>query len=241
MVKEVVKLLNKFWERFKVVIKDHTISPRDILTMFKSSETETGYEKISLINKICFTDWPCDKYTGGQINIVIDYCLILKKNEKQAQKVFRSCAEILFFPNESNCDLNAFFLRFDYHPWEGSDDGDPLFHVQMDSKPKDISWLPEPILKKWPTTCSIIKSQLKNYIRIPTPRMFFPDLMYFIVADHLRSSVHELIRHTKDIVTEFDKIMYDESIRKEKKFWEIVQCANWYQKLNKETNKENQR
>jgi len=219
MANEIVSLLNNFWNRFCLIIKDCLVYPRKSI-MFKSNDNCNGFEKIVLTEKIGFPDWPSKKYPEGKINIA--------KQNKKKQKIYASCAEILFFPNSLNDNLKAFLLRFDYHPWEGSGAGDPLFHVQMNSKPLPLSWLPESLQKKWPSDCPEIESKYINYLRIPTPRMLFPDLIYFLVADHLRKVVHNLVSGTNEYFKEFKKYMHDEDMGIENKFWDFNHTAYWY-------------
>jgi hypothetical protein len=109
------------------------------------------------------------------------------------------------------------------------DDGDPLFHAQLGSKTMiDKKSLPELLQKRWKYQ-GHQRSANDSHVRIPTPRMLLPDLLCFIVADHLRGLVHKVVEKTRQPLAELTKVVCDESYLG-REFWNHIPAPNWYRR-----------
>lgn len=136
---------------------------------------------------------------------------------------------VLYFLGGVGSSPPVQIVRFEYDPSCGMDDGDPLFHAQLGSKTMIYRQsLPELLQKRWKYQGDQ-RSANDSHVRIPTPRMLLPDLLCFIVADHLRGLVHKVVERTREPLTQLTKLVCDESYLG-REFWNHIPAPNWYRR-----------
>jgi hypothetical protein len=59
--------------------------------------------------------------------------------------------------------------------------------------------------------------------------MLLPDLLCFIVADHLRDRVHEVLERTRGTLTQLTRLVCDDSYLG-REFWNHIPAPNWYRR-----------
>lgn len=222
---KIVGMYQDFWAHFCRIVHGHTVFPsHNAQLTFK----EIG-SKLSLSRPIALISWPCEKGPGGTIDIIVYYEMTLAQITNKIQRIASSEACVFYFHGGIDSRPPAQILRFEYEPARGMDDGDPLFHVHLGGETVIVREnLPVPLQSRWPDEYQP-ESAVTSYVRIPTPRMLLPDLMYFIVADYLRGRVHDLVKNVGTTLSDLTGMVSDESYAA-LDFWNQIPASNWYRR-----------
>lgn len=225
MGSQIVRAYLDFWAGFCNIVQGHTVVPSHNAPL---PLKEDG-RRVFLSSPIALISWPCKKDPSGTIDIVVYYEMTVEQIARRVQRITSSKAYVLYFHGGIGTSPLVQILRFEYEPACGMDDGDPLFHVQLGGK-RVISrnQLPELLQRRWTYRNQPI-SAIESHVHIPTPRMLLPDLLCFIVADHLRGRVHDLVDHTRRTIAELSSIVCDESYARPE-FWDQIPAPNWYRR-----------
>ncbi len=231
MPRRIISVFQEFYDKFcRVVPQNHILIPRHngtILRFDEAGQLDAG-KQLSLHNPIFFRDWPCKKYSGRVVDIVLDYRMVVRKTGGSAVRIVESSALVAYFAGGLAAEQPVQVFRFDYHPKVGLQAGDPLFHLQFDSTPVSKDCLPVRMRRHWPYQNSEVKPQFVSHVRVPTARMLLPDLLCFIVADHLRDGlVHILVKKAEDTMGKVAGFICDDSLVT-RQFWDSVPASNWY-------------
>jgi hypothetical protein len=220
---EIINLYQKFWMGFHVIIRDRRVVPTATLAFKQIGGTFILSSPIGLIS------WPCRKDPSNKVDIVVEYQMTVVQHPKGVHHVKSSTGTVLYFLGGIGSRPPVQIVRFEHDPSCGMDDGDPLFHAQLGSKTGiSIQILPEVLQKRWKYQ-NHQKSSNDSHVRIPTPRMLLPDLLCFIVADHLRGRVHAVVEKTSESLTQLTKLVCDESYMG-REFWNHIPAPNWYRR-----------
>jgi hypothetical protein len=147
--------------------------------------------------------------------------------KRRSIKIVGACSTVIYFIGGIKAKEPPQVFRFEYHPHVGQESGDPLFHMQMHNDYVQRDFLPEVIRKGWCYNNTSEPPQSFNHIRVPTARMLFPEILYFLIADHWRAIVHELVKETKPIIEELNSLVYDSDLAGTE-FWDHISASNWY-------------
>ena len=234
MANPLIDLFHDFYNKFRLVVpRNYKFFPEhNESIIFKPyGQIETGQE-LRLGSYICFQNWPCRKDPDRVVDIILDYKTTVTRVGKRSFRVMESQAFIAYFSTGTTVKQRLPGLRFDYHPQTGLEAGDPLFHLQFDGWSIDQDRLPVGMKKRWSSGELPLKPdpEFLSHVRVPTPRMLLPDLLCFIVADHLRGEkglVHALVKETKDTLKKVTDLVCDVSIRPDE-FWDHSATPNWY-------------
>lgn len=191
---------SSFWMQFQKVMRDMPNACR----CFPQGELWTepcgklGQESESRLKEpILLMNLPNTTQIAGSLDAIVDYSeRFLPECPSTPSTVSTSIHYYLRQIQHAPQQLCAF--RFECHPAIGCDDGDPIAHAHVESKPPHR--YPVAYQSKKPVQ---IPAELKNpyfvFIeegRIPAPFLPFPGVLYKIVADHYRRRVMTLMDKT---------------------------------------------
>jgi len=226
MESDIVRVYRDFYACFCRIVQGLTVVPNHNAALgFRPSQST-----LSLSSPICLISWPCAKDPSNNVDIVVNYQMTLaQQGTKNVCPIESSKASVLYFLGGIEKRPSVHILRFDYHPSIGMNDGDPLFHAQIGGK-MDLSpkCLPKHLQDRW-RYGDKPKSVIESHVHIPTPRMLLPDLLCFIVADHLRCRVHDLVEDARRPLEALAKLVSDDSYRG-LVFWAQISASNWYRR-----------
>jgi hypothetical protein len=227
-------LCQKFWTTFcKIIGTGHLIYPahNEGGLRFLRETINSSTKRVWLENPICLQSWPCKGHPSNTVDIVICYEMTVTVGAQIPRcRIVESKAQVVYFLGGVRANpLEVQVFRFDYHPRTGLSEGDPLFHLQLgDKKLITKALLPPPLRKSW-TRPQHHVSAPGSHVRVPTARMLLPDVLCYLVADHLRGEVHDLVDKTRPTVTHLTDLVTDIAIA-EKRFYQFTTATKWYRR-----------
>jgi len=233
----VIELYKEFWVKFSNVIRSDLkglVYPtsQEPFNFTMQGELREG-QCVKMVKPICFRKLDCKKPTPS-VDVVVEYEDKIKKIGNKIRIIESKSVVSYFFGGIEKKPISFQSIRFDYHPYEPGcmQSGDPLFHAQF--HPDDImkDTLPEFMKKHWQYSKTVIEPQNYMHVRIPTSRMLLPDILCFIVADHLRDKVHNLIDETRGIIIKFADIIGNNDFNIQK-YYHYSSTHKWYCKPSK--------
>ncbi len=220
---EIVNLYQQFWAGFRLIVGDRRVVPSQGASL---AFEQTG-STFLLSSPIGLISWPCRKDPSNKVDIVVKYQMTVVRKPRGVHHITSSNGAVFYFLGGIGSSPPVQVVRFEYEPSCGMDDGDPLFHAQLGSKTRIcMQSLPELLQKRWKYQ-GHQRAANDSHVRIPTPRMLLPDLLCFIVADHLRGRVHDVIERTRGTLAQLTKLVCDDSYLG-REFWNHIPTPNWY-------------